>query len=74
MTTVTQATVRLILNNDQAGLTRLASRVDRAIRDATDPACSDCGARGMEDNGCDPADFNFTLLCVACGSQHSPNV
>lgn len=72
--TITQQAVRLLLNNDQTGLTRLARRVDRAIEDAIDPACRACGARGLEDNGCAPGDIEFTLLCTSCGDQHSPNI
>ena len=72
--TASQAAVGLLLRNDQRGLTRLAQQVDRAILDAHDPACLDCGARGQDDNCCEPEDLNFTLLCRACGNQHSPNI
>jgi hypothetical protein len=37
--------------------------------------CPNCGSSDErhEDNGCAPTAYNFTLLCLECGHQWSPN-
>lgn len=61
--------VEMLLDGDQAGLTRLASRLSDAIRNRF--ACPECGHAGPhDDNGRSGEDF--ALCCSGCGEVFYP--
>lgn len=62
--------MHLLLDNaPQAAFDRLA----KLVEDARNPACPECGARNMDDNGLPGDDADFGYCCRACGNHHYPN-
>jgi len=62
--------IRMLLDGDQAGLTRLANRLSDIIHNRVE--CPYCGSHGPhDDNGATGEDF--ALLCDSCHEIWEPN-
>lgn len=62
--TVDEMALRLILAGDEAGLTRLAARVDKMIG----KSCPECKDTRIMDNGATRRS-DLTFCCEGCGHQ-----
>jgi hypothetical protein len=69
MKNMTRLAVGMLLDDDQAGLTRLANRLSDALHNRY--ACPECGHAGPhDDNGRSGEDRE--LCCAGCGEVFAP--